>query len=239
MTLPTTEAPPAPGPSVPARTASTRRAVAWLLLFGWLATLGVAVVTGAHGATVDDLQDAIADGDVDKVQASEGLHGGTGFATVELRWREHGIPYATEVLQVRGRPPRHAGGGDVTGRFTGSLENYLTQYGGTVEIERHAGSPGGIHARYVDWRIDEWAVTLLLGMLVVTVLHIGLQPETWRATRWAGLWLVIALPPVAGPAYLLLGGPTGLFRPADPRRRLTGGWAFVLGLLISNVGSNA
>ena len=47
---------------------------------------------------------------------------------------------------------------------------------------------------------------------------------------WA--WLVRPAPPVGVPAYLLLGGPVELGRPKPLARLwLTGGWAFLLGLL--------
>ncbi len=64
-------------------------------------------------------------------------------------------------------------------------------------------------------------------------------PRPWRATRWAWAWLVLLVPPFGIAAYLALGGPTGLFRPRDPRRVwLTGGWAFLLALLLGG-GSTA
>ena len=35
-----------------------------------------------------------------------------------------------------------------------------------------------------------------------------------------------------GPAYLLFGGPTGVAPPAQPGKRLRGGWAFVILLVL-------
>lgn len=57
-------------------------------------------------------------------------------------------------------------------------------------------------------------------------------PQPWRATRWAWFWL--AAPPLGLLAFLLLSGPTpglGITRPAT--KRLTGGKAFLLALLLS------
>lgn len=59
-------------------------------------------------------------------------------------------------------------------------------------------------------------------------------PEPYRATRWAWFWL--SAPPMGLLAFVVLSGPTpglGVRRPVD--RRLRGGWAFVLGLLLLSV----
>jgi hypothetical protein len=56
-------------------------------------------------------------------------------------------------------------------------------------------------------------------------------PQPWRATRWAWFWL--GFPPVGVLAHLLLSGPTpGLPAPRRPDRRLTGGWAFLIYLVV-------
>ena len=73
------------------------------------------------------------------------------------------------------------------------------------------------------WGIVAWASTWLL--------VIG-GPQPWRATRWAWVWLVSIGAPVGMLGYLLLGGPLGFWRPADLNRRLTGGWAFLLAMVL-------
>ena len=40
------------------------------------------------------------------------------------------------------------------------------------------------------------------------------------------------VPPLGGLAFLLLGGSTAVLRPARPQRRLTGGWAFLLSIVV-------
>ena len=52
-----------------------------------------------------------------------------------------------------------------------------------------------------------------------------------RATRWAWFWL--QWNPVGVLAFLLLSGPVpGVPAPRPGARRLTGGWAFLLSLLL-------
>lgn len=220
----------------------TRRAIAWLLLAGWAATIVGALTTASRTGDVDHLVSAVSRGDVTEVEATGGLGPrGTGFATIELRWREHGFRYSTEVVQVRGRhAARHAGGiGNATSRFTGSLEDYLTIDGGTVRVARFGGTDSGFSATFLGWEIGGALALATVSLLALTLLDCGFGPEPWRATRWAWTWLMLGFAPLAAPAYLLLGGPTGLFRPLDPNRRLTGGWAFVIALLCGGIGNRA
>ena len=54
----------------------------------------------------------------------------------------------------------------------------------------------------------------------------------WRATKWAWIWLILLSGPLGSVAYLLLGGPLGLWRARDLSRRLTGGWAFRIAMVL-------
>ncbi len=53
-------------------------------------------------------------------------------------------------------------------------------------------------------------------------------------TRWAWAWFMVLGGPLGSVAYLLLGGPLGVVRPRAGHRRLTGGWAFLISLVIFN-----
>lgn len=218
-----------------------RKLTAWLLLLCWLVAIAGAVVEGERHSTASDLIGAIADGDVHHVQASGGLGGfGTGYATVHLRWREHGVQHSAEVVQIRGRHHgRVSVGGGATGRFTGDLDDYLTSEGGSIAIEHSGDLEGGLFAEYAGWEVRGWTAALIAALFVLTVLKGASGPEPWRATRWAWFWLMLAVPPIACPAYLLVGGPTGLAPPSRPERRMTGGWAFLLGMLLGGLGSQA
>jgi hypothetical protein len=87
------------------------------------------------------------------------------------------------------------------------------------------------------WTLVGWSVPALAGWLALvagaaTLLLIVGGPRPWRATRWAWVWLGLPLGPLVLLVYLLLGGPLGLWRPAEGSRRLTGGWAFLLAVVI-------
>ncbi len=52
-------------------------------------------------------------------------------------------------------------------------------------------------------------------------------------TRWAGFWLITT--PFGQILFLLMSGPTpGLRAPRDLNRGLSGGWAFLLSLVLSS-----
>jgi hypothetical protein len=84
-----------------------------------------------------------------------------------------------------------------------------------------------------------WLGLFYLVLLAATLVLKG-GPRPWRATRWAWAWLVLLVPPYGIAAYLVLGGPTGLLRPRDPRRVwLTGGWAFLLALVLGGASAGS
>jgi len=84
---------------------------------------------------------------------------------------------------------------------------------------------------------DGLAVLVLLPFALAWLATMCLMisgPEPYRASRWAWFWL--SAPPLGLLVFLVLSGPTpglGIRRPAGGR--LGGGWAFVLGLVLSAV----
>lgn len=220
---------PAPGPR------RVLRVVAWVLLAGWLGTAVAAVLLGELASDVDSLRSAIAAGDVDRVEVTGGLGAhARGSATIELRWSDHGLHYYAEVKQTRGKPPRgqawHSEEAD--GRFTGNLADYLDPGDADLEIVHTDHSAAGASATWAGFRLGGGQFGVLVGLLLATLGVLAVADEPWRATGWAWCWLILVLPGILAPAYLLLGGPTGVARPKRPAARLTGGWAFLLSLLI-------
>lgn len=89
-------------------------------------------------------------------------------------------------------------------------------------------------ATLVGWHVPSALAWPLILLAVGSVVVLVAGPGPWRATRWAWFWLMSL--PVGSFAFLLLSGPTpGLPRPRDPRRRLIGGWAFLLALPLEAV----
>ena len=79
----------------------------------------------------------------------------------------------------------------------------------------------------------DWAAWLGVATWFGTVLLAGSGPEPWRGTRWAWTWLTLFGGPLGCLGFFLLGGPFGLLPPRDPgRRRLSGGWAFLIALVV-------
>jgi hypothetical protein len=96
-----------------------------------------------------------------------------------------------------------------------------------------SGDPSS-ETTFLGWRLPGWMGWPVLAWWLGCLALLVVGPRPWRATRWAWFWL---LPLPFGPlAFLLLGGPTpGLPRPADENRRLTGGWAFLLAILLGGL----
>lgn len=86
----------------------------------------------------------------------------------------------------------------------------------------------------LGWRTPAGLGLVALGLLLGWLCVLVAGPAPWRATRWAWFWL--GFPPFGLLAHLLLSGPTpGLPAPRDPERRLTGGWAFLVYVVVSAV----
>ena len=213
-----------------------RRVLAAVLLLGWVGVMWALVLTGTRTATWDELSTALDSGEVDhatvvgSVLSGEGV---SGYSVVEVRWRDGLVQRRTDVAQVVGpqeeRPPR--GVHVVKGSVTRALHDI--DAGVEIDVEPLRG---GAFTQVLGLRLEGAAATafFLLGLSTLMLLVGGPEPE--RATRWAWFWLMAAAAPIACPAYLLLGGMLRE-RPQPAPRRFTGGWAFVVFLVLG--GANA
>lgn len=235
----TTHPPTAPPPAAPASgdTWSPRaRLAGWLLTLAWLVLLATVAVTGEREASLPALERAVASKQVDRVEvAGEVLPpGARGRWAVRVRWREGLTTRSVPVVQASSpRQARRIGshGGAVV---IGSIEDHLKMFDPRLEVA-HDGEwgPSGPYVEWRSWRADGWAAVTYLVLLLATIAMANLRSRPWRATPWAWTWLMLLAPPFGITGFLLLGGPTGLFRPADPSRvRLTGGWAFLLAAVL-------
>jgi hypothetical protein len=214
-----------------ARAARTRQVLAWVMLVGWAYVLVSTLVSGERDASWSRLSEQLGADQVGEVRVVGALlpADGTvsGSSVVEIHWRD-GLLMRRTVVEQR----------------IGAAGERLTE--GHVVREPVADAlrrlEPGLRIDYDDYRSGPTAPALGLTLhgppaaaafvlAVATLLLLVGGPEPQRATRWAWFWLFSAAPPLACPAYLLLGGllkdhpePTG--------RRLTGGWAFLVFLLL-------
>jgi hypothetical protein len=206
------------------------------LVVGWVLLVAVAFVVGERPSTLRDLEQAVAAGEVHEVRITRGLGAQeTGVVPVQVHWRNGMLGYTTEVIEARPRneAPRRSERGDATAVIGGDLGTRLQAAQPGLEVVRVA--PTSWSTTLLGWQLPGSAGLGVLALMVATLMVLAGSPEPWRATRWAWFWLMLVAAPVGVPAYLLLAGPLPLVpAPRTPARRLTGGWAFLLALVLSS-----
>lgn len=209
------------------------------ILLGWVLLLAITFVLGERQSTLRDLQHAVAAGEVHEVHMTAGLsERGRGFSIVEVHWRRGLFGYTTEVIEARPRSqaPHRSEWGDATAVIGEDLGTRLRADQPGLEVVQVARTSWS--SSLLGWQLPGWTGLLLLVLWVSSLMLLALSPEPWRATRWAWFWLMGVAAPVGVLAYLLLAGPTPLMRrPGNAAKRLTGGWAFLLAVILSSVGS--
>lgn len=215
-------------------TGSARR-IGSALALCWAVLLGAAVSLGSHPSSLTDLRAELRSGKVEVVHVTGGLpEGGRGYGWVDLQWRSGpwlhhvGLYEATpgrQHVQAQRQAP------EATVVAPGLRERLVALSPRTrvEELDLRSSYSTLFGLRTPFWTF--WAV-LVLWLSTWALLRLGPQPR--RATRAAWGWLIFLAPPLGVPAYLLLGGPTGLVPPPRMgRRELTGGWALLLGLVLA------
>lgn len=210
------------------------RIVAWSLALGWVCLFASLLTSAERESSYADLEAGIRAGEISEVQESRSDFGAgtTGYETVDIRWRD-GLVRRTATL-THASDERSAAearrGGTALPVVVGSVADHLTALDPDLRVTR--GERLLASMTISGWNASGWHALAHLVLLVATLALIS-GPRPWRATRWAWAWLVLLAPLVGVPAYFLLGGATGLFRPRPPARVwLTGGWAFLLALLL-------
>jgi hypothetical protein len=230
-TAPTVEPTRAPAP---AWSRSWRR-VGWVLLICWVLLVPTSLLQGERASSLTDLEAHVAAAEVDAVRVAGGLSGDRGYSVVEVHWRRGLFGYSTEVVEARPRraaPPLASREG-ATAVITEDLGDRLTALQPGLRVD-HVGRTE-VSATFLGWwQLREWLVPVFLLLMLATLLLLVHGPRPWRATRWAWFWLMV-MTPVGTLAYLVLAGPTTLVAaPRDRSRRLTGGWAFLLALVVGS-----
>lgn len=156
---------------------------------------------------------------------------GEGHSQQTITWRTGLRAWQVEVVSTIGQveasrlPDGEVVRGDVTpGLLTLQPDLRLT----LVPWPDASLTVAGI--RGPPWLMVPLLVSYALGMCLLVA-----GPQPWLATRWAWFWLLTA--PGGAVAFLLLSGPTpGVPIPrrgsTRQRRRLTGGWALVLAVVL-------
>jgi len=231
-----TDTSPAVAPPDPTRWHLSARCLWLALVLGWVAMVVVVLTVGARPASFHDLERAVAAGEVHEVWVEGGLGpGGRGYATVRVTWRDGPIEATTQVLEARPRSLgwREGPYEDVTAVLERSVTDELLAIGSDLLV--HQAPFRGDSVDMAGWRLPGWAVWLQLGLLVATLATLICSPPPWRATRWAWFWLM-GSGPIGLAAYLVLAGPLPyLPAPRPGARRLTGGWAFLLAIVLGGV----
>jgi len=205
-----------------------------LVLLGlWLVAAAAGYVLHERPATLGQLYASVAAGDVTSVRLVGGLvPGATGSAKLEVHWRSGGVPRVVTTTVVRQDDAWSAPSvpeGSVT---TDDVAAEIAARDPSVRVVQ-AESPSGVtfSIPLLGGTVPVWAAVLALGVCLVAFCVLVAGPEPWRATRWAWFWLCGSPWGLLG--FLLLSGPTpGLRGPRQPARRLTGGWAFLLGAVL-------
>ena len=201
----------------------------WCLVAGNVLLLVVAVLLGARAGSWSALEAGVRSGEIASVSVAGGPDGYGGSYDQEVTWRDGLVQRRVEVWVS----PLGSEGTSTLQELPQDVGRVLTELRPGLEVERES--------RVTDASVGFWGWQLpwpnALGPLMILgwacwlgVLVHG--PAPWRATRWAWFWL--SWVPGGVVAHLLLAGPTPLVPgPRRVVRRLTGGWAFLLSLLLA------
>lgn len=189
------------------------RGLAWALLLGCGVVLGAVLLVGERPASYDDLRTALEDGSISTVRVEGGLpQGSDGEAGAAVHWRDGLIGRVAAVRETTSH----------------RLDGRLTAIDPDVRVTR---TDRRNHGDIEDWRVPAWCDDLntLVAIGALVLLVSGPQPRV--ATRWGWLWLMWLALPLGLVAFLVLSGRLSS-RSHSEGRRLTGGWAFLLGLVL-------
>ncbi|MCI2237700.1 hypothetical protein MN205_04250 [Kineococcus sp. TRM81007] len=217
------------------------------LLAVTLVVLLVTLVFGERAADVQDLRVAARAGRVAGVQVVGGLPAGaTGEVVQRVRWRaDWRGAWQVRSAEVRLVSDEHLVGAlsDAVGEAsalpvtTRDVGQAVRAWDPGVRVERVEHARGFVlSARVLGATVRGWVVVLLVVQSLGALLVLIGAAEPWWATRWAWFWLFSL--PLGTTAFLLLSGPLpGRRQHAPGSRRLRGGWAFVLAVLVGGSGA--
>ncbi|GLY28177.1 hypothetical protein [Kineosporia sp. NBRC 101731] len=204
--------------------------VRWALLVTWFVMVLLIVLSGEREGRFSNLEKDLASGRVTEVTVRGYRLPDSPQIEQTVRWRD-GLFLRTDTVLAYSGEDRPAFQGPVL--QSQDVVTYLRQTypGATVKSEGERQATSDIFG------FDSMNPVLGIMYVVVhfgTLVRIIAGPEPWRATRWAWFWVWCLLAPVAPPLFLALSGPTPLVpAPKDLNRRLTGGVALLVAVVIS------
>ncbi|MFK5584911.1 hypothetical protein [Serinicoccus sp. LYQ131] len=207
-----------------------------VLLVGMVGLFVAMLLTGTRPASLQELDSRLSSGSLSQVELVGALSlEAQGGSLVEIRWHDGLLPRYTEVWQ-------ESSGTEPDGSVGYANNDDLPVVRGDVVESLTAQTPDGrlsvtdggqvreSHGSLYDWKVPVWlALVGMAGALAALVMLItGQEPRL--ATRWAWFWLFVGTGFLATVVYLVL----GVRRPGQgpPESRLTGGWAFLVMLVI-------
>lgn len=205
----------------------------WITTGLFALTLLAGMLIGVRDSSYSDLTSALQGGRVQEVQSSHHPGGPPteGVVPLTLRWQDGFFTHQTVVLQAGSTSDLDGSGAvdqAVTGVVVGSLEQELGRYNADVEVTALdlPSLTSTVLGRELYGGAAAASLAVWLATLLLLVPH---GPDPSWGTRWAWAWFLLSpLSAIAVPAYLLLGA-----RPHQPGdRQLTGGWAFIIALVV-------
>ena len=213
----------------------------WAVLALSILMLAVFAVEGNRQSSYAEFQDELRQGNVTQVRIEggfagpEGLDpGAQGVATVRVFWDAGWPTRVTRIWQATSQSELNSvtlAGADADAVVIGPIDAALREVSPDVTVTWAEQPERSVGAFFGRWELPGPWFVLPFVLLAGFILELARGPEPRWATRWAWAWL--SLTPVlvvVVPVYLVFGA-----RPHLPgHRRLTGGWAFLLTLIIFN-----
>lgn len=202
-----------------------------------LAACTAIALTGEKRTSFNDFYSAAQTGVIDKATIVGDMHKGSNGASVaEVHYRDGWVNKYAEVIVASSSDEAHTVGLgsedlDRTTPIIGTtLTNKLRQDAPHLHITT-AFDRGG-HTTIGSWQGPTWIAYLWLpaGLGWLGLLVNG--PEPHRATRWAWFWTTCGSFGAVGMLLYLLVGVPWRNIPTPAPKRLTGGWAFVLFVML-------
>jgi hypothetical protein len=168
--------------------------------------------------------------------------GAEGVVTQDVRWRQDGLARYAEVRYASPGYTQDLGTYSPPAEAATSVDaaTLIQQHSTKVRVLVSPTWSWPATSTIWGWRVPSWLGGIALAGVLCSLMLLVTGPEPWRATRWAWFWAVLFTAPVGALAFAILSGPTPLVpAPRNGARRLTGGWAFLIVLVLGPIITNS